>query len=620
MLAFLQKLWPYVKPYRGRLFLGVFFGIVYGLSNGVLIVAIQTVVNTVFGGSAAKSIADELHKVPDFLQPIATHISSWLPGEKSVSTKTGITLIIMAVPLTMLVRNIFSYLNIYLMTWSAARAVADLRTKVFAHLQELPLSFFNKAKTGDLISRITNDTHVLYGIIGNSLSSLVKDPVTILVLLGIMVVRQPRLTLVSIIVLPICMGPIIIYGRKVRKSAKAMQGYMADLVNLMHESFTANRIIKAYNMEDSVLKLFRETTLKYVNHIMRVIRANEIPSQLTEFLGAVGVALVLLYVAFVVEGSKTPGEFVSFLLSIVLMYQPIKSLTRLHNQMAQAAAASHRVFELLDTKSTVVDPSTPVPIHAANADIEFDDITFSYEATPVLRNVSLTVKRGQLVALVGSSGSGKTTLANLLLRFYDPQSGSVRIGGVDLRQASLKDLRRQVALVTQETILFNESISQNIGLGRPEATQAEIEAAAKLAHAHEFIMDKPQGYQTVVGEKGATVSGGQRQRIAIARAIVKDAPILILDEATSSLDSEVERAVQQSLDELMQGRTTLCIAHRLSTIQNADLIVVLDAGRIVETGTHQQLLAARGYYSRLHELQFGTANATSDAGKSSILG
>ncbi len=619
MMAFLQKLWIYVKPYRGRLFLGVFCGIIYGISNGALIVAIQTVVNTVFGSDAAHSLADELKKAPDFLRPLASHISQWLPGEKSVSTKTGITLIILTVPFTMLIRNIFSYLNIYLMTWSAARAVADLRTRVFAHLQELPISFFSKAKTGDLISRVTNDTHVLYGIIGNSLSSLVKDPVTILVLLGIMIVKQPRLTLVSIIVLPICMGPIIIYGRKVRKSAKAMQGHMSDLTNLMHESFTGNRIIKAYNMEEAILKLFRETTQKYVNHIMRVIRANEIPSQLTEFLGAVGVALVLLYVAFVAEGTRTPGEFVSFLLSIVLMYQPIKSLTKLHNQMAQAAAASHRVFELLDTKSTIVDPATPAPLKASHADIEFDEITFGYEDRPVLRDINLTVKRGQLVAVVGRTGSGKTTLANLLLRFYDPQQGSVRIGGVDLRQVALKDLRRQVALVTQETILFNESISNNISVGRPGASEAEIETAARLAHAHEFILAKPQGYQTIVGEKGATVSGGQRQRIAIARAILKDAPILVLDEATSSLDSEVERAVQQSLDQLMQGRTTLCIAHRLSTIQNADLIVVLDAGRIVEMGTHGQLIAVRGYYWRLHELQFGGAAATSDVGKSSIL-
>jgi subfamily B ATP-binding cassette protein MsbA len=619
MMAFLQKLWIYVKPYRGRLFLGVFCGVIFGLSNGALIVAIQTVVNTVFGGGAGHSLADELKKAPDFLRPLANHISQWLPAEKSISSKTGTILIIMTVPITMLIRNIFSYLNIYLMTWSAARAVADLRTRVFAHLQELPLSFFSKAKTGDLISRVTNDTHVLYGIIGNSLSSLVKDPVTILVLLCIMVIRQPRLTLVSIIVLPVCMGPIIIYGRKVRKSAKAMQGHMSDLTNLMHESFTGNRIIKAYNMEEAILKLFGETTKKYVNHIMRVIRANEIPSQLTEFLGAVGVALVLLYVAFAADGTKTPGEFVSFLLSIVLMYQPIKSLTKLHNQMAQAAAASHRVFELLDTKSTIVDPPSPVPLKAAQADIEFDDITFTYEETPVLRNVSLTVKRGQLVALVGFSGSGKTTLVNLLLRFYDPQQGSVRIGGVDLRQVALKDLRSQVALVTQETILFNETISKNIGLGRPGATEAEIETAARLAHAHEFILAKPQGYQTIVGEKGAMVSGGQRQRIAIARAILKDAPILILDEATSSLDSEVERAVQQSLDQLMQGRTTLCIAHRLSTIQNADLIVVLDAGRIVETGTHQELIAARGIYWRLHDLQFGAAAATSDVVRSSIV-
>jgi subfamily B ATP-binding cassette protein MsbA len=386
-----------------------------------------------------------------------------------------------------------------------------------------------------------------------------------------------------------------------------MQTHAADLANLMHECFTGNRIIKAYNLEDTVLAQFRETTRKYIGHMLRVIRANEIPSQVTEFLGGLGVALVLVYVVLSTGQSKVApdaGAFIAFIGSIFLMYPSIKNLTRLQNQLQQARSANQRVFELLDTVSTITDPPKPLPLQASQADIQFDNVDFDYGEKPVLRGINLTVKAGRLVALVGSSGSGKTTLTNLLLRFYDPQRGAVRIGATDIRQVAINDLRRQIALVTQETILFNDTIRHNIALGRPGATNAEIEAAARHAYAHDFILEKPLGYEAVIGEKGVALSGGQRQRIAIARAILKNAPILVLDEATSALDTESERAVQAALEELMQQRTTICIAHRLSTIQKADLIVVMDSGRIVETGTHAQLIEARGVYRKLYELQF----------------
>jgi ABC-type multidrug transport system fused ATPase/permease subunit len=302
------------------------------------------------------------------------------------------------------------------------------------------------------------------------------------------------------------------------------------------------------------------------------------------------------------DRSQTAGDFVGFILSIVIMYQPIKALTRLHNQLVQAAASSQRVFELLDTVNDVTDPPSPVRLKAAQAEIHFENIHFKYGDKPVLRGVNLTVKAGQMVALVGASGSGKTTLANLLLRFYDPQDGAVRIGPRDIRQVTLKDLRQQIALVAQETILFNDSIRQNIAVGRPGASDSDIEAAAKHAHAHEFIMERPENYATVVGEKGFSLSGGQKQRIAIARALLKNAPILVLDEATSALDSESERVVQDGLEELMQGRTTICIAHRLSTVQKADVIVVLEKGRIAEQVTHDSLMQAQGLYWKLNQL------------------
>jgi subfamily B ATP-binding cassette protein MsbA len=300
------------------------------------------------------------------------------------------------------------------------------------------------------------------------------------------------------------------------------------------------------------------------------------------------------------------SDFFTFILTIVMIYPPIKAFTRLHNQLHQARAASERVFELLATSNSVPEPAAPVALHADQADIEFQDVDFNYGEKPVLRDVNLIAKAGQLVALVGSSGSGKTTLANLLLRFFDPVHGIVKIGGLDVRQVSTRDLRNQIAVVAQENILFNDTILRNIELGRLGATKQEIVAAAKHAHAYEFIMQKPEGFDAVIGEKGVSLSGGQRQRIAIARAVLKGAPILILDEATNALDAESERAVQTALDELMKGRTTICIAHRLSTILHADMIVVMDHGSIVETGRHEELVRRGGVYQKLYELQFAS--------------
>jgi subfamily B ATP-binding cassette protein MsbA len=340
---------------------------------------------------------------------------------------------------------------------------------------------------------------------------------------------------------------------------------------------------------------------------MRVIRANEIPSQLMEFFGAAGLALVFLYVSQMPKDQQPKAsDFFTFVLTVVMIYPPVKGLTRLHNQLHQARAASERVFELLAIKNSVPEPLQPKMLHASGADIEFQDLDFSYGEKPVLHRINLTVKAGQLVALVGASGSGKTTLANLLLRFYDPTHGAVKIGGVDLRDVSTRDLRNQIAIVAQENILFNDTVRRNIELGRLGASGDEIITAARHAFAYEFIMQKPQGFDSVIGEKGVSLSGGQRQRLAIARAVLKDAPILVLDEATSALDTESERAVQTALDELMKGRTTICIAHRLSTILHADLIVVLDQGKIVETGKHEELVHCGGIYQKLYELQFAS--------------
>jgi len=609
MIDFLRKLWGFVRPYRGRFFLGLLCGVFYGLVNGLLIGAVKVVVQLVFEGET--NLHQQLESAPRWIRPLSHWLASVVPNFQPPTSQVGWLLVISAIPAIMFLRNTLQYLSIYLTNWSAMHAIADIRTKLFSHLQNLSLGFFSRASTGDLIARITNDTQVLYGIIGSSFASMVKDPVTILCLLGYQLTTQPTLTLISIVVFPVCIVPIVIYGRKVRKSARAVQEYNAELTNLMHESFTGNRVIKAYNLEETVSAQFRATTKKYVGQLMRVVRANEIPSQLMEFFGATGIALVFLYIQHSMQflpkdQQPKSSDFLTFVLTIVMIYPPVKALTRLHNQLHQARAASERVFVLLATKNSVPEPTQPKMLHAANAEIQFENIDFNYGEKPVLHNINLTVKAGQLVALVGSSGAGKTTLANLLLRFYDPTRGTVKIGGVDLRDVSTHDLHNQIAIVTQETILFNDTIRRNIELGRPGATNDEIIAAARSAYAYDFIMEKPLGFDTVIGEKGVMLSGGQRQRLAIARAVLRNAPILVLDEATSALDTESERAVQAALDALMRGRTTLCIAHRLSTILHADMIVVLDQNRIIETGKHDELIRRGGIYQKLYELQFAS--------------
>lgn len=605
MIGFLKQIWGFVHPYRLRFFLGLGCGILYGFTNGLLIGVSNVVMQLTFRHET--NLRQKLEAAPHWLRPAAHWLAERLPDLHAPTTQTGQLLLVGIIPAVMLVRITLGYLSVYLTNWSAMHAIADIRIKLFAHLQNLSLGFFNRTSTGELIARVTNDTVVLYGIIGGAFSSMVRDPVTILSMLAGLLLLQPKLTLISVIVFPVCIVPILIFGRKVRKSARAVQEYNAALTNLMHESFTGNRVIKAYNLESTVIGQFNVIAQKYVNQLMRVIRANEIPSQLMELFGATGIALVFLYVLSLPEAQR-PGmeDFGTFVLAIVMIYGPIKTLTKLHNQLHQARAASERVFQLLATENTIPEPAAPKMLHADKADIVIENVGFSFGEKKVLQNINLTVRAGQMVALVGASGSGKTTLANLLLRFYDPDGGTIKIGGVDLRDVTTRDLRNQIAVVAQENILFNDSIRRNIELGRLGATSEEIKAAADFAKATQFINERPEGFDAIIGEKGVLLSGGQKQRIAIARAVLRNAPILILDEATSALDTEIERQVQNELDELMKGRTSICIAHRLSTILHADLIVVLDQGKIVETGTHDELAQRRGVYQKLYELQFAS--------------
>lgn len=608
MIQFWLKLWQLTRPYKGRFLLGVLFGILSGLADSVVLVTVAFVVSIIFFGTKVDDIDRAVKQLNDFSPWLASLFQS---GQAFVSShvhgsKVYLVMLVSLVPLVMLGRGICNYLNNYLMGWVSIRTICELRARIFEHLLNMPLSFLTRNSTGELMSRI-GDVSVLQSMIGVSMVTLVKEPIRLASFAFVLFKTNPKLSAIALVTFPLCAIPVIVYNKKVRKSGAAIQAEAANLGKVMHEAFTGNRIIKGYNLEKVVIDRYRANQQKFISHFMRVVRSTETPGPLIEVFAAIGVAILLLYLA----GSTTPERFMVFIFALLAMYAPVKAVIRVQSQLHQARAATQRVFELLATETTLPDPANPVPLHAAGSEIVFDNVSFSYGDKPVLRNINLRVEPGKMVALVGSSGAGKSTLTNLLLRFYDPTDGAIRIGGADLRTVALRDIRAQIAVVTQEVILFNDTIRQNIAYGRPNATMAEIEAAARHAFAHEFILAKPKGYDSVVGEKGTNLSGGERQRIAIARAILKNAPILVLDEATSSLDNESERMVQAALDELMKGRTTICIAHRLSTIQHADVILVMEQGEIVESGRHGQLLAREGVYYRLHMLGFGAPEAKS---------
>jgi len=603
MADFLRKIWELAKPYKLRLCLGVLTGILSGLVATLFIGTAMLIYGAVFPSDKEDDTTLPVQGLPPFVQTwfhdVRDCLSSGLHEHRS-----AVVILICLIPLISLLKGVTGYLNVYFLQWVGTRAVADLRTKLFAHLLDLSAGFYSKNSTGELVSRVMNDTQALQTILTNVTSVIVRDPIMLVSVLGFLFLQQPKLTLLSIVVLPACVIPIAIYSRKIRRSSGQAQSQMAELVQTMTEGFTGYRVVKAYNLEKIVVEKFRETVRRSVGLIMRITRASEIPGVLIEFFGACGIALMLAYLIFYSGQHLKAIAFLQLLSSLVYIYQPLKNLTRLQNQVVQARAATGRVFEMLATTNSVPEPAMPKTLHARRTDIVFDNLDFNYGEKTVLRNINLRIEPGQLVALVGESGSGKSTLANLLLRFYDPVRGTVKIGGVDVREVRTGDLRSQIAVVAQENVLFNETIRRNIELGSPGATDDEIAAAAKHANALEFITQKPTGFDTVIGEKGVSLSGGQRQRIAIARAVLKNAPILVLDEATSALDAESERAVQVALDELMKGRTTICIAHRLSTVIHADLIVVLKQGRIVEQGRHDQLVQRGGPYQKLYDMQF----------------
>ena len=508
-----------------------------------------------------------------------------------------------------IMKGFFDYGQAFLMSYVAQKIIADLREKIYSHVQSLSLSFFTKNPTGTLMSRILNDVGMVQGAVTDAVTGLLKDLFTIIGLVAVIFYRDWRLALIAILVFPLAVYPIVKFGRKLRSYSTRSQTSMAELSTILLETITGTRIVKAFNMEDYERKRFAKENQRLFGIQIKSVRVRAISHPLMEFLGGVGIACIVFYGGYnVIQGTATPGTFFSFLAALLMLYEPVKRLSGVNNTVQQGLAAAARIFEVLDTVPEVQDKPGARTLPAVSRGVEYQEVSFKYEEDWVLKNINLRIPAGEKVAFVGASGGGKTTLVNLLPRFYDVTAGRILIDGVDIRDYRVESLRAMIGIVTQQTILFNETVRDNIAYGKMGQPPEEIVKAAQAAFADGFIRNLPRGYDTVIGEQGVKLSGGERQRISIARAILKNAPILILDEATSSLDSESEVEVQKALEYLMEGRTTLVIAHRLSTVREANRIVVISSGEIVEVGTHEELMEKEGEYKKLYLLQFKDSN------------
>jgi subfamily B ATP-binding cassette protein MsbA len=568
----LLRLLRYAAPYRLRLMWAIAAMLVYAAASAVLPLQIKVIIDSV------------------------------LPRQEMVGQAA------LAVVCAYVFKGLGGYFSNYLMADVGQRVVRDLRNRLHSHMLDQSAGFFARRSTGQLLSRITNDVGQVQHVVAETIGDLLQQSLALVFYAGLLFWYDARLALVCITAAPIIVYPLAKLGRRLRRTTRRSQEVLEHLSHVAAESFAGHRIVKAFGAERREAARFAAASSQLYRTSMTVTSIVSILPPLMELLGGFAIAGALYYGSReIAAGRLTTGEFAAFIAALLLMYEPVKKLSRVNASLQQAIAAAERVFEVLDRHTEVVEKAGAAPLAPFRRTLEFDDVVFAYDdghARPILRGVSLTAHAGQMIAIVGRSGAGKTTLVNLIPRFYDVTGGAIRVDGVDVRDVTLASLRAQIGIVTQETVLFDDTIAHNIAYGRPDAPRELIEAAARAAHAHDFIQALPEGYQSTIGERGQRLSGGQRQRLAIARALLKDSPLLILDEATSSLDTESEQLVQDALVNLMKNRTSFVIAHRLSTIRRADAILVMDRGRIVEIGRHDDLLARSGsLYARLYELQ-----------------
>ncbi len=581
-----RRLGPYIRPYWIRLALGVVCGLFYGAATFGLLAALRFALGGVTGDSLNFSSMTEAE------------------GNAGELSMQRLIFTVSFLPLVALAQGLLFFLGKFLVEWVGNRVVADLRKRMFEHIHALPMQFFSSNRVGDLISRVTSDTSLLTQLVSNVVGDLIREPFTLIGCIAFMITLDWRLSIIALVVLPLCILPVTVFGRRIRKASKKGQRGTGDMLSVVQESVGGALVVKAFQMEAEEVSRFKQFNEKVFKMQVRQSRARSMMDPVMVFLSAIGLSGVVL---FSHKYNIPLTDLLVFGGAMVSMYKPAKKLSQIHMRIQKGTPGVERIFEVLDETNTIDDKADAIPFEGLVDSVEFRDVSFAYDQKMILDGIDLNVRSGQCVAFVGSSGAGKTTLVNLIPRFFDVTDGRVKINGRDVRNYTLHSLRAQIAVVTQQTVLFNRSVAENIAYGSLEATREQIEQAARRANAHKFIMELDNGYDTVIGERGSLLSGGMAQRMAIARALLKNPPILILDEATSALDTESERLVQGALDELMKDRTVFVIAHRLSTIAHADSIVVLDKGKIIEQGTHAELLAKGGKYKYLYDIQFSDA-------------